>query len=1154
MAGGKQHEMIFKLNAQANSGFKSTFTQAQAEFARLGSEIQSLNRVQADISAYQKQQSAIESTSKKLESLHRQQELLKQQIEETNKAGESTVALKRDEERLSESIRSTTVRLENQQDRLGATTLRLKEAGVSTKDLSGESARLSAQIGELSKRQEQAAESAQSYKDRAVDAFSAAGEALAAAGILAGIKEIGEAYIGTVQAAGEFGATMSNVQALSGANAREMAALNAQAKELGATTKFTAMESGEAMGYMGMAGWNARQMLSGMPGVLDLAAASGEDLAGVADIVTDSLTGFKLTAADTGEFVDVLATAASKSNTNVSMLGESFKYVAPLAGTLGYTAEDTAVALGLMANSGIKASQAGTTLRTAITNLASPTKEQAAEMERLGISLTDTNGQMLPMIDMVGNLRGAFSGMSEAEQSAAASTIFGREAMSGMLAIINASESDYQSLTQSIYNSAGAAKRMADIKLDNLAGDLTLLSSAADGLSLTIGEEFMLQTRALVQAGTGVISFVNELIDDHPVLTKAILGAAGAVGVLTAGVVAYNAAQKVMAAVNLAALFTGPVGPILAVGAAFGAVAAGIIGAVEAANEGVPKVEELTQAARALDDTVSNATGGFEKSRVGILAAANSADHYIDRLEKLEGIAHRTEEQQGEYHATLVMLSETIPELAESINLETDYIEGGTAALREQTAAWEENAKAQAYQESLKEIYAAQAEAELERQKSVILLTDAQADLRDIEEKRFNLERRMRSMEGVSDEYLELESRWLDLGVEYDEVKGKVDAYKEAVADSDNVLREAESTTDSYKRAMEALTPAVDDAETATSRAADTNAALWDSMESVRDRAAALAEAYGEAYEAAYSSVSGQYDLWDEAAQVSVVSAGTIIESLESQAGYWQDYNQNLESLRARAGDVRGLGEVIASFADGSSESVNAVAGMAQATDGDLAQMVENWKKLQKEHDTTSDSLAEFKTDFIRQMDELGQELQTDIEGMDYSAESGRAARSTMDSYIGEIDAALPRVQAAINRLRGSVAAGLGSISAAGAPVGMQRALGLNGYASGTENAERGFAMVGEDGPEVVFFRGGEQVLNARETAAMQARPAMSALPAGSYGPGGVVITLSPVYNLSGGMSAAGVREELERHNEGLRELILEVIEDARIDSARRRG
>ena len=249
----------------------------------------------------------------------------------------------------------------------------------------------------------------------------------------------------------QFDATMSEVSAISGATGQDFQDLRDKALEMGAKTKFSASEAAEAMTYMGMAGWNARQMLSGMPGVLDLAAASGEDLAGVADIVTDSLTGFKMTAADTGEFVDVLATAASKSNTNVSMLGESFKYVAPLAGTLGYSAQDTAVMLGLMANSGIKASQAGTTLRTAITNLASPTKEQAAEMERLGISLTDTNGQMLPMLDMVGNLRGAFSGMSEAEQSAAASTIFGKEAMSGMLAIINASESDYQSLTQSIY-------------------------------------------------------------------------------------------------------------------------------------------------------------------------------------------------------------------------------------------------------------------------------------------------------------------------------------------------------------------------------------------------------------------------------------------------------------------------------------------------------------------------------------------------------------------------------------------------------------------------------------------------------------------------------------------------------------------------------
>ena len=287
---------------------------------------------------------------------------------------------------------------------------------------------------------------------------------------------------------------------------------------------------------------------------------------------------------------------------------------------------------------------------------------------------------------------------------------------------------------------------------------------------------------------------------------------------------------------------------------------------------------------------------------------------------------------------------------------------------------------------------------------------------------------------------------------------------------------------------------------------------------------------------------------------MSVVSAGKINESLESQASYWQNYNANLESLQARAGEVQGLSDVIASFADGSADSVNAVAGMATATDEELARMVESWKKVQEEQETTSTSLAEFKTDFTRQMDELGLELQADIEGMDYSVESGRAARSTMDSYVGEIDAALPRVQAALNRLRGSVAAGLGSISAGSAPLGMQRAMGLNGYATGTESAERGFAMVGENGPEVVFFNGGEQVLNARETAALESRPVMSALPANGGSSGGVVINLAPVYNLSGNMNSADVRQELLRHNDSLRELILEVVEDARIDSARRRG
>ena len=324
----KQYEMLFKLNAQAISGFKGTFSQAQAEFARLGNEIQSLNRAQSDIAGYQKQAGAIDSTKAKIANLTRQHEFLSQQIEETTG---STAGLEREKLKLEQRMASAQGTLERQESRLKSTGEALDKAGVNTNNLAGESAKLTARIEELSREQEQAAQSAQAYGDSATNAFQAAGEALAAAGLVAGMKQLGEAYLSTVQAAGEFGAAMSNVEALSGANASEMAALTTQAKELEAATKFTAMESGEAMGYMGMAGWNAQQMLAGMPGVLDLAAASGDNLAGVADIVTDSLTGFGPTAADTSGFVDVLAAASSKSNTNVSMLGESFKYTASLA-------------------------------------------------------------------------------------------------------------------------------------------------------------------------------------------------------------------------------------------------------------------------------------------------------------------------------------------------------------------------------------------------------------------------------------------------------------------------------------------------------------------------------------------------------------------------------------------------------------------------------------------------------------------------------------------------------------------------------------------------------------------------------------------------------------------------------------------------------
>lgn len=286
----------------------------------------------------------------------------------------------------------------------------------------------------------------------------------------------------------DFDDSMRKVKATSGATSGEFQQLRDKALEMGAKTKFSASESAEALNYMALAGWDTKDMLGGIDGVMQLAAASGEDLGAVSDIVTDSLTAFGLKAKDSGRFADVLAQTSSKANTDVRGLGEAFKYAAPVAGALGYTVEDTSIAIGLMSNAGIKGEKAGTALRTMFTNLAKPTKAMKDKMEELGISITDSNGKMLPMRDVMGQLRDKFKGLSKDQQASAAATIFGKEAMSGALAVINASDEDYKKLTKSIDNSTGAAKRMSDEMEGGIGGSIRKMKSAIESMAISIGD------------------------------------------------------------------------------------------------------------------------------------------------------------------------------------------------------------------------------------------------------------------------------------------------------------------------------------------------------------------------------------------------------------------------------------------------------------------------------------------------------------------------------------------------------------------------------------------------------------------------------------------------------------------------------------------
>ena len=328
----------------------------------------------------------------------------------------------------------------------------------------------------------------------------------------------------------KFESAMSKVSAISGATGDDLAALTDKAKEMGAKTKFSASESAEAFQYMAMAGWKTEDMLNGIDGIMNLAAADGLDLATTSDIVTDALTAFGLSASDSAHFADVLAKASSSANTNVSMLGESFKYVAPVAGSLGYSAEDTAIALGLMANAGIKGSQSGTALRGALTRLIKPTDDAAALMEEYGLSLTNSDGSMKSLGEVMSMLRSNLGDLTEAEQAQVAATLFGQEAMSGMLSIINASDKDFQNLTDQIYGADGAAKQMADTMLDNLSGQLIILKSSLEGAAIAFGELLLPLIKKITSAIQGLVDWVNNLSDRQKAIIVTIAGVLAVVG------------------------------------------------------------------------------------------------------------------------------------------------------------------------------------------------------------------------------------------------------------------------------------------------------------------------------------------------------------------------------------------------------------------------------------------------------------------------------------------------------------------------------------------------------------------------------------------------------------------------------------------------
>lgn len=521
----------------------------------------------------------------------------------------------------------------------------------------------------FSKRTNQSFLSSVNKMDAFVDktfSFMAKGAAAASAGITG-------ALAASTAAGASFESQMSTVQAISQASESEMARLKALAKQMGIETKFSATEAGQGLEYMAMAGWDVDSMLAGLPGIMNLAAASEEDLGQVSDIVTDAMTAFNLEASRSAEFADVLAQASARSNTDVAMMGQTFKYVAPVAGALGFSIQDTATAISLMANAGIKGEQAGTSLRAIFSRIVKPTAEVASAMERIRLSVTNSDGSMRSLDEILRDLRAGFSGLSESERASTAASLASQEAMSGMLALVNASDEDYEKLSDSIYHAKGAAEEMAGVRMDNLKGDVTLLKSSAEGAGIAIYEGLSEPFREGVQTGTEWLNSFTESVEENlPTIRREVKSAGSALmrfadpvlelgswflqhpeviqGGLTGLVstlLTFKAAKGITSAVKLFGSLSGMIKawPVAAAGLAIGGIA-GITSAVKAAareravknlaehfGDVTLSIEELGEAAKhVLGDDLFFGIEEMERS------SARADDYYQTMKDSMEAV------------------------------------------------------------------------------------------------------------------------------------------------------------------------------------------------------------------------------------------------------------------------------------------------------------------------------------------------------------------------------------------------------------------------------------------------------------------------------------------------------------------------------------
>lgn len=1176
MATAKQYEILFLLKAQMDAAFGTGFNSVRTYLTELQGKARDYNNTLRDISAYRRVMSAEEELKRKI-------------------AAKGTATTQQNDA------------LQRYKRRLDELRNGLRQAGVDTDHLTDEENRLRAEMDAVQREMEEFV----ALKNRVTDLANAFFVIKPVADtIYNGVKQIDKAIYDCIQGAGELQYTMSAVRAVSGATEEETRRLTETAKYMGATTVYTASEAAGALQTMALAGWSTEEMLAGLPAVIHMAAASGEDLTEVTSIVSDAMHAWGVQGEkEARKFSDVLVKSATSSNTTVGLLGQSLGYVETTAANLNYSIEDVGVALAVMANNALKGSVSGSALNTMLTRMSGANKTAKQEMEALGLSMYDDEGHAKDLMTFMNELRTSFKGFGDNAQAAqiAAYKLAGQRGMRALLAITNTSDEAWQQMTEDIYAYQGAAEEVANTRLDNYRGQIYLLDSAFDALKTTVGEEFL-------PAGTGVAEVLTDLCN----VANDFVGANQDMLVpLSAGVTAFGAVAGAVGGLGSVLMFAktamdmfmpgmlGLAGGLLGVGAIAGLVVGGLTAfytyrtSLDFATESYRNLKEESEAAA---KSIEESANKYQESVNAYDEKRKRVNALIDTLDDLRN-AEQNAWTKSQIQDIVGKLNSSEFGIKINYDVETGTIDKSTDELR-----------AQANQKTSEEI---------------------ERDVSAYNEKLADRKKLLNDIKIADQAYREARSK--ENAYNNGDIEWDLDGWREAHANAEDALQAVQNYHDELIVVNDEL------ASMKGVVAGDEVIQIAQAAQQAKTEMEALEQAVSNVTDATQKALEGQVDLLHKAGELDEVSADQMTKNLDSQIKQFSDYKQNLDAIFKAAGEqgidlspivddlTSGTSDAMAkakgladSLKSGSTDGLQAVvdkANEAQATIASISDSVGgNFERMYKAGDEQAtgivDGIVQTLTSSQGQVTQAGYEMgNAAIEGSAdgtgvhspsiYTIQHGAGvvqgltkgiadnepaavarARLLGTNTVNALRQAMPQssfyaissnaVQGAVNGLANKQ----GALTAAAARLGRaaksayERAMGslkapkTTGFAGGTKSAPPGMAWVGENGPELMAFRGGEQVYTNSESMALerehQARmaaasrasamvqPVRAETAAGSKTTSNVIeLSFAPVIHAEG-TGTEGIRAQLQSYEGHLISLINEAIDEREAQLERR--